>query len=332
MGLLNWKSRARIMDSEKKITLVGALQLIISRVFAGLTRPALKWLIQEGGPLGLQHPNAISFCNVLFVGNICASVVPLLLYGLGNVVDDLKKLSWGNSIYLFFGILLNAIVPSLVFYALLNGNVINVIILLRFRGISFAAFGYVFFRNKIARSDLLGYIIIAIGLIVVVAGQGMAKISLADIFALVASLIDGVKGNIDAKCLKSIPSAGYLFLTNFFSAIIFFVIVMMFFGLSHFADAFKGELWIVMLLYAGVGVMMSQLLWLKGVKRVKTVIAANVTLISPIFAFFFAYLLLGDIPTITQIIALAVILCGLVIARLTSNMEFIKIHDKPSTA
>ena len=55
--------------------------------------PALiKLLTLMGGRFGLQNPGAVSFCNVLFVGNFCAGLVTLAAYGRRSLLSELRAL------------------------------------------------------------------------------------------------------------------------------------------------------------------------------------------------------------------------------------------------
>ncbi len=55
----------------KRRPLVAAL--ICSVALFALASPLIKWLMTQGARDGLVQVDAISFCNVLFVGNLMAS-------------------------------------------------------------------------------------------------------------------------------------------------------------------------------------------------------------------------------------------------------------------
>ncbi len=67
--------------------------LILTIILAALATPIVKWLVMHGGKLGLSNPNAISFCNLLFVGNLCSGVVVLIYYGWKDIWRHLRELS-----------------------------------------------------------------------------------------------------------------------------------------------------------------------------------------------------------------------------------------------
>ncbi len=55
--------------------------LVLTIILAALATPIVKRLVMHGGKLGLSNPNAISFCNILFGGNLCSGDVVLIYYG-----------------------------------------------------------------------------------------------------------------------------------------------------------------------------------------------------------------------------------------------------------
>ena len=83
--------------------------------------------------LGTQHTvdgrNAISFCNVLFVGNLCAMFTLLAVYRKTWTREQLMALSvqqWASLTIL--AVLLGALAPSLVFLALEKTDVTSVVL------------------------------------------------------------------------------------------------------------------------------------------------------------------------------------------------------------
>ena len=73
--------RTRIVKITPKASLVLALTLF------ALSTPVLRWLIMNGGALGLKSPGAISFCNVLFVGNLCAGLSVAAIFGIKGIYE-----------------------------------------------------------------------------------------------------------------------------------------------------------------------------------------------------------------------------------------------------
>jgi len=65
-----------------------------------------------GGKLGLRMPGAVSFCNVLFVGNVCAGLVTLALSGPRRTLREYGGLSRRTKWNLILGALEPDGIPS----------------------------------------------------------------------------------------------------------------------------------------------------------------------------------------------------------------------------
>ena len=74
--------------------------------------------------------NPISLCNILFVGNLCALVVMISLFSKDWKWKEVKKIRSRDWLSLsVIGLVSGALVPALVFTALSQTNVTNVVII-----------------------------------------------------------------------------------------------------------------------------------------------------------------------------------------------------------
>jgi predicted PurR-regulated permease PerM len=62
------------------------LPIIIALICFALASPVVKLLSERGGELG----NAISFCNLLFIGNFCAGIMVLVSFGAKGILNELR--------------------------------------------------------------------------------------------------------------------------------------------------------------------------------------------------------------------------------------------------
>lgn len=85
------------------------LLLLVAIASFALTGPVIKWLISRGG-------EAISPCNVLFVGNLCAGLLTLAIARPRRVVKELRAVPRGGWTSLITPIL------SIVFAMILVGE------------------------------------------------------------------------------------------------------------------------------------------------------------------------------------------------------------------
>jgi len=113
------------------------VNLILAIVLAALATPIVKWLVVHGGKLGIANPNAISFCNILFVGNICSGIVVLATFGWGRLWLQLKRLDARTSLLLAGNILVGTVVaPILLYTALETTMVTNLVLLTRIEAVA----------------------------------------------------------------------------------------------------------------------------------------------------------------------------------------------------
>ena len=146
------------------------IYLILSLALFAAGNSIVKWLIREGGKFGLTAPGAISFCNVLFVGNICGAIFALLLGGPRSILRELRGTSWHVRRHLLLDILLGVTIASLLFTALGNTMVTNLILLSRIEPVAFAIFSVLLFKSKVTQRQWLGFALIigaSLGLVLV---------------------------------------------------------------------------------------------------------------------------------------------------------------------
>jgi drug/metabolite transporter (DMT)-like permease len=107
-----------------------------------------------------------------------------------------------------------------------------------------------------------------------------------------------------------------MFVRNFLSAIVFFVIASVWWGPEHFSDAFYGPLWGIMVVYALIVIVAAQLLWYRGVAKLTPASVARWTVMTPALAVAFAYFINGEQPSWVQLTALGFITAGIVVSSL----------------
>ena len=301
----------------KKAVILPFVTLIIAIMLFAMGPSLIKLMVTMGGQFGLQYPEAVSFCNVLFVGNACAALVTGTLFGYWKIFKALWQLPWKIKGYLLIASCLLVIYPSLVFIGLEYTSVVNLVIISRFGSIIYVILGFFIYGTRIHWQEATGYVVIGISVIVLlfINNQGFS-VSKGDVIILSSTLFFAFTDIVSAKILPYCSDKAYTFCRNFISAIIFFFIVIIFFEPGHFKDAFKGELWILMLVYAAIAIALAQMLWLFALKRLPIPMISNIKLFDPIFAFSFAYLLLREIPTVSQLIIISVITVSIAIPKI----------------
>ncbi len=106
--------------------------------------------------LGAMHPvagrNAISFCNLLFVGNLCASVTLVAIFRKSWTRENLLALSAVDWVGLMvLAVLSGALAPALVYLALEKTTVTNVLLMGRIEPPLMLLLSVVLFKAKVDR-------------------------------------------------------------------------------------------------------------------------------------------------------------------------------------
>jgi drug/metabolite transporter (DMT)-like permease len=292
--------------------------LIVALLLSAMGTPVLKALVQKGGHFGTALQNALSYCNILFVGNLCSALIVFLYFWPPRIFQLFKKITrerWGS--LLANTILANIISPILIVLALEDaGDITAVILLLQTNTLFYALFSWLIFGATISRRTFTGLGVIVLGAIVLLALPGNEPIGKVHLCTLGAAICRSLGSCLARKTLEdeSIMPA-FLVLRNLIGAVGFFGLAIQMFGLRHFPDAFSPGLWKLMVVYAAFVVVLAQLTWFRAVSRLSTEVVSTWSTVVPALALLFAWLFVGDYPSPTQWVSVAIIFLGLAIAK-----------------
>ncbi|MGI9511681.1 MAG: DMT family transporter [Anderseniella sp.] len=271
--------------------------------------------------LGSQHAidgrNAISFCNVLFVGNLCAMLTLLVVYRKSWTREQLTALSvsqWASLTVL--AVLLGALAPSLVFLALEKADVTNVVLFGRIEPPLYMLLAYAFLRERSSRWAAAAAIVTTSGVVLILFLQqkgGLPMIGEGELLALAGAGVYAGSSVLSKRILTDVPLGIFMVFRTGLGAIIFFVIASYLYGINHFQDAFSPFLWQWMLVYGGIVVVLGQVLWFAGLRGATP---SNVSLASsftPIAGVLFAIVLLGEQPSAAVLTGGAVMMLGIAV-------------------
>ncbi|MGI0493536.1 DMT family transporter [Alkalinema pantanalense CENA528] len=285
--------------------------------------------------LGEQHlvngRNPISLCNVLFVGNLCALILMACLFSRQWNRHTFSQLTRQDWIQLgTVGLLSGALAPALIFAALDNTSVTNVVLFSRLEPPISLVIGVLFFRSKVQRWTGLSAIVGFAGIVVIaVLSYTMAfQFDLGILFVTVAAIILAIASNISKNSLQNISISVFNLVRTFLGMLIFFVIAQTLYGSQHFIDAFSPFLWQWMLLYSAVIVVGGQLAWFKGLKDASAAEITLAHLLEPIAAIAMAFLILGETPTTAQFVGGSIVLISICIS-LWDLLQQNRKHDRP---
>ena len=303
--------------SEKRTPPYGSL--LIAIILSGLGTPILKALVDRGGHDGDLFSDAISYCNVLFVGNLCSAGIVLLYFGSRRIIRQISKITRSRWKSLLSNTLLaNVLAPTLLIYALeASADTTTVILLLQTDSVFFAVVAWVMFGDEIPAASLIGLGLIGVGVLVLGVLPGSEPFGRVHLFTLAAALARSLGSAMARRTLedrKILPA--FLVLRNLIGAAVFFLLALQMFGAGHFADAFSPGLWKLMIVYAALVVVLGQVTWYRAIAGLPGHVVSGWNTLVPIVALFFAWLLVGDVPTSVQWLSTVIVVTGLMLTQI----------------
>lgn len=318
----------------------GRIYLMVAILIFGAANAVTRKLTDIGAENLIDGRNPISFCNVLFVGNLCALLLLLGIYQHQWRRSILKQITGKQWVILtIVAILTSAVIPTLIFSALSITSVNNVILIGQVDTPLVLALSVWFLGDRINLWVIAGAVLAFIGVVLTViiappsdemvsmgmGGMGV-EIGRGEFLTLAAAVFKAIANVISKVSLRKIPLGIFNVYRMALGTVVFFLTVMVLFGPSHLMDTTSPFLWKWMLAYSAVIVVVGQLAWFKGLKSSNASEISLATAFNPLAGVFAAYLILGDIPTLGQYIGGAVILGGIVlnqigVLRLTPKMS-----------
>ncbi|MBD0266440.1 MAG: DMT family transporter [Tolypothrix sp. T3-bin4] len=298
------------------------LAMLIFAASGAVTRK----LTEIGAEHFIGERNPISLCNVLFVGNLCALILLILIYGRQWNKATLKQFSRTDWVSLtIVAILSGALAPGLIFQALALTGVNNVILVGRLEPPLILALSVWLLRERVNIWEFIGAIAAFVGVILTIILQSPTEaminmggfgLGIGEILAALGAVAIATSTIIGKKYLSQIPLGIYSIFRTALGTVIFFLIALVLYGSEHFADVLSPFLWQWMFLYGGLIVVLGQSFWIKGLKTSTVSMASLVSTFSPIAGILSAYLILGEAPTLPQYIGGSLILVGIFLSQL----------------
>ncbi|MEB3151596.1 MAG: DMT family transporter [Sphaerospermopsis sp.] len=299
------------------------LFLWLAVLIFGAANAVTRKLTEIGAENFVGQRNPISFCNVLFVGNLCALLMLIAVYRRQLNMSNFRQISSKSWLSMSAAAILSgAIGPGLVFAALATTMVTNVVLVGRIETPLGLALAMWILNTRVHKWTILGAMISFLGVFVTVLLQGFWEnmttnnsafitIGTGEIMTIIAAIASAIANIISQSNLQQIPLGLFSVFRTTLATIVFFLIAIILHGPEHFMDVFSPFLWQWMLIYGGVIVVLGQLSWFNGLK---TATASDISLASsftPIAGVLTAYFILQEVPTAAQYIGGAIILLGI---------------------
>lgn len=299
----------------------GRVYLLVSVVIFATANAVTRRLTELGAQFPIDGRNPISFCNVLFVGNLYALATLLVIHHRQLNWPEFRHLSGKNWLSLVgIAVLAGALAPAWFFLALDLTSANNVLLLGRIEPPLVLALSVLLLRERVNRWVVAGAVFSFIGVVLTIVLQppktGMVQMSgihlgKGELLALGAAIAVSIATIISKLSLQHIPFGIFNVVRTVIATVVFFAVATALFGLQHFADTFSPFVWQWMLIYGVVIVVGGQLTRLQGLKRTNAAEVALASSFGPIAGVLAAYLILGEAPTQAQYIGGAVIMVGI---------------------
>lgn len=305
----------------------GQVYLWLAIIIFGAANSVTRKLTEIGAKNFINGRNPVSLCNVLFVGNLCALMVLLVIYRKLLKVDKLQQISPKQWIDLsLIAILGGALAPGLIFQSLALTSVNNVILIGRLEPPLTLALSIWLLHERVSLLEIIGAIASFIGVILTIAlpsnFQSMTEINnyfslgAGEILTAIAAIALAVSTIFSKNKLSQIPLGIYSIFRTALGTLIFFLVALILYGHDHFLDIFSPFLWRWMLIYGPIIVVVGQSFWIAGLRATSVSQALLIGSFTPLIGVVAAYFILGEVPTLAQYIGGGVILMGIVIGQI----------------
>ncbi len=283
----------------------------------------IRKLTEIGAQNFMDGHNPVSFCNVLFAGNLCALAVMLVFYRPHLTRSEFKKVTRSEwQMLLLSAVLSGAIIPAMIFLALAAAPVNSIVLLARIELPIVLIASIVLLKERFNRYQIMGAIVVLTGILIAVLGNGSMSstssfsLGKGEILTVISSILIATSSLINKKYLSHIPLGIAHVVRLGVGTLVFFMVANVLFGPSHFGEIFSPFLWKWMVVYGGVIIVIGQSFWAKGFRETPVSVSAIVSCFSPIAGMVFAYWILSEVPSFGQILGALVLLSGLLISQI----------------
>lgn len=253
--------------------------------------------------IGRQNPvdgrNAVTLCNLLFLGSLLSLVPMVLMFYKDWTWENLRKLSAKDwTVLSVSAALSSALTPALFFVALEQTSVTNVVLVGRIEPPLFLLATWLFLGEKLDRWALAAGLIAlcGAGVIFVLRGDASFAFGLGELATAGATLSFIASTLISRTGLQGIPLGIFSIYRTVVGAMIYYVLALYLYGSMHFQDIFTAVVWKWVWVYAIIVIIVGQFSWNLGLKHATSGDVSLATSFSPLAALVIAMVLLGENP------------------------------------
>ena len=312
--------------------------LLIAILIFAVSNSVTRKLTELGAANLIDGRNPISFCNVLFVGNLCALLALIAIYGQEWNPSSLNRLNLPDWLSLTaVAILAGALAPAMFFFALDQTEVNNVVLIGRIEPPVTLALSVLILKDRVNSQIIVGSLLAFIGVILTILLQptdsnmvtmGGFTIGKGELMTAVGAIALAISNIISKIKLENIPLGVFTIFRTALGTVVFFVLAVKLYGIGHFRDVFAPILWQWMLLYGAVIVVGGQLAWFKGLQDTDAAGVSLASSISPLAGIVGAFLILGEVPTMAHYIGGGVIIIGIILNQIGTSRQDHAVKEK----
>jgi len=254
--------------------------------------------------IGRQNPvmgrNAISLCNLLFLGSLISLVPMVFMFHKDWTRENIRALGRKDWIVLTVSaVLSSAVTPALFFIALDYTTVTNVVLIGRIEPPLFLLATLFFLGERLDPWAFAAGIIALLGAVVMIVMKGgdaaftLGKGEIATVFATLSFIASTIVTRIG---LKGVPLGIFSIYRTVLGTIIYYFLALYLYGPNHFQDVFEPVVLKWVWVYAIIVIIVGQFSWNLGLKHARSGDVSLATSFSPLAALVIAMLLLGEDP------------------------------------
>lgn len=285
---------------EQSKVIMGALLVWAAVIIYASSNSIVSALAEIGWQNKIAGRNAISFCNLLFLGSLISLVPMMVMFRKDWTREKVRALRRKDWIILTISAgLSSALTPYLFFIALDATTVTNVVLVGRIEPPLFLIASALLLKEKLDWWALAGGLIALCGAVVIFVlntgdeGFTLGRGEIATVFATLSFIASTL---ITRVGLQGIPLGIFSIYRSVLGTIIFYFLGLYLYGPNHFQDLLEPIVLKWVWVYAVIVVLCGQLAWNLGMKHARSGDVSLATSFSPIAALVLAMLILGEDP------------------------------------
>lgn len=287
-------------DTGMSKALMGAVLVWVAVIVYASSNSIVSLLADIGRQNTVMGRNAVSLCNLLFLGSLISLIPMVFMFWKDWTRDNLRKLSrkdWG--VLTLSAFLSSALTPALFFIALDYTTVTNVVLIGRIEPPLFLLATFFILKEKLDPWAFAAGLIALVGAVVIITLKGgdtaftFGKGEIATVFATLSFIASTLVTRIG---LKGVPLGIFSIYRTVLGTIIYYFLALYLYGPNHFQDLFQPIVLKYVWVYAIIVIIIGQFSWNLGLKHARSGDVSLATSFSPLAALVIAMLLLGEDP------------------------------------